>query len=476
MKKVDMTAFRKDCEKINKRMGDYPGKTETARLYRKLYEPAIASRLYRRKKVYFCTECGGEVQWLGQSRCPHCGARWTDRKVRDLNGYQHIVQRRDAVIFEAKGDIQLTRYYRVERCVRFGKPVSVFAWETMRFFYAPNGERVTYQRAVNGMTMYYDSFSRWSKLYYRRELSPNNMGYGALQRANLRVCYWGVKSLTRQWKHKNAMKLLDDYDGDTSVVRLIAYPYAETMLKCGQSKLFHYLVGQGQRLPRRAENAANLCIRHKYTVDDPSIWLDTLYLLVMFGYDIHNPKFICPENLKELHNALVKRKKRMDDARLAKQREERARQLAEWQARYNAELAQRQAEKARQVAEMSQHWAEHFGKMLSIDIKGTDISIRPLQSIDEFKEEGEHMHHCVYQCEYYNYYRHPATLILSAKDGNNKRLATIEYNMRTNEVVQCRAACNEVPPRKAEIIQLLADHKAQFIEYEKTVLAVKQSA
>ncbi len=472
MKKIDMTAFRKDCEKMNKRLHDCPGKTETMRLYRKLYKPGVATRMYRRKKIYFCTECGCEVQWLGQKRCPQCGVRWTNGKPEDRNNVRYATEVADVMLFQAIGNVQATRYYRVERCVSFGRRVSVYAWETMRFFYAPSGERAMYQRAVNGLSGYWDSFSRSGRLSYRKEVSRNRMSYGALQRANLSVSYWGVRSFVKQWSYKNVMGLLDDYHGDTSVIRLVAYPYAETMLKCGQSQLFDYLVHAGERLPRRAENAANLCIRHKYKIDNPSMWLETLKLLLMLGYDAHNPKFVCPDNLYELHDMLIKRKERIDAARRAEQ----ARRMAEQRARWDALYAQRKAEEAKQEAEMSQHWAEHFGELLSINIKSTDIQIKPLQSIEEFKEESEHMHHCVYACKYYDYYRHPASLILSAKDGGNKRLATIEYNMRTNEVVQCRAACNEEPARKAEIIQLIVAHKDLFEKYGKTIKPVKQSA
>lgn len=457
-----MTAFRKDCEKINSRLHDMPGKTEAMRIYHKLYKPAIATRMYRRKKIHFCTECGCEVQLLGQKRCPQCGVRWTFDGV-EQRCSAYVTEVSDAVIFQAVGDVQLTRYYRVEREVRFGKPASVSVREIMRFFYAPSGERVMYQRPVQGFGWYWDAFSRWGKLRFCRELA--HASFGAHQRANLSVRYWGVRSLTKQWSYKNVVNLLNDFNGDTSAIRLIAYPYAETMLKCGQSQLFRYLVHGGQRLPKRAENAVKLCIRHKYTINEPSIWLDTLYMLVELGYDVHNPKFVCPDNLHELHCTLLKRKQRIVEARLAKRRETQQRRELEREAREN-----------RQAAEMALHWTEHFGKMLSVDIKGDNVQIKPLQSIDEFREESEHMHHCVYACKYYDYYKHPTSLILSAKDDNGKRLATIEYNMRTNEVVQCRAACNDVPPRSAEIIQLIADHKALFEKYEKTVQAVAQSA
>ena len=140
--------------------------------------------------------------------------------------------------------------------------------------------------------------------------------------------------------------------------------------------------------------------------------------------------------------------------------------------RHNAECAKR----AKLEAEAAQHYPEHMGKMLTIDLTSTNLTIRPLQSVDEFKEEAEHMHHCVYRMGYWNYFTHPESLILSAKDDNGKRLATIEYNMASNTIVQCRAACNAVPERDKEIRRLITDNKAEFVKLEKKSRAQAKAA
>ena len=70
------------------------------------------------------------------------------------------------------------------------------------------------------------------------------------------------------------------------------------------------------------------------------------------------------------------------------------------------------------------------------------------------------MHHCVYAMGYYDYNKKPNCLILSAKDGEGKRLATIEYNTKDFSIVQCRAACNQVPERDEEIRGLINSNTA----------------
>lgn len=144
---------------------------------------------------------------------------------------------------------------------------------------------------------------------------------------------------------------------------------------------------------------------------------------------------------------------------------------AKWTEKKTVELHRRRVD-----TEAAQHYPEHMGKMLTIDLTSTNLTIRPLQSVDEFKEEAEHMHHCVYRMGYWNYFTHPSSLILSAKDDNGKRLATIEYNMASNTIVQCRAACNAVPERDKEIRKLITDNKAEFVKLEKKPRAQAKAA
>lgn len=116
-------------------------------------------------------------------------------------------------------------------------------------------------------------------------------------------------------------------------------------------------------------------------------------------------------------------------------------------------------ERDKAYADMMQHWADRMGAILGLSLSGDNLTVKPLQSIDEFKKEGEAMHHCVYVMKYYDFTRHPYSLILSAKDGAGHRLATIEYNTARHDIVQCRAACNQVPERDKEIRDLITSHR-----------------
>ena len=59
------------------------------------------------------------------------------------------------------------------------------------------------------------------------------------------------------------------------------------------------------------------------------------------------------------------------------------------------------------------------------------------------------MHHCVYQCRYF---LKKDVLIFSIRDDNGDRLATLEYNVKSRSIEQCRAVCNNVPARYDDMV------------------------
>lgn len=442
MGKLVIKDFEKRCIAINDRLKAEP-KGETAKaIYRRAMGAYPVYRKWHRKTIHYCSECGGGFEWIGQKECPYCHVKFTDVPQR--------YQRREVMYhmeLESKGDIQLTRVYRAERWTQYGKKSNATVWEVERFFYAPNGERKVFARFVQGLSPCYDAFSRWSPITIRRE--GRRMSWAAEMRYNMSMNTYHIKSLTQQWKYKNIPELMKEYGNDTSVLRVIAYPWAETLLKTGQEAMFRHMVRNLEIMPKGTEHAFKICSRHHYRISDPSLWIDTIALLKYLHMDTHNPKFVCPDNLQALHQKLYERK-----CKVEQRRAERARIT-----RIEKEM-KRKAEEDKKYAEMIENWPKHFGNLLSLNLQSTNLDIRPLQSIVEFKQEGDTMHHCVYAMGYYDYNKRPNCLILSAKDNEGNRLATIEYNTSTFSIVQCRAACNKVPERDAEIRGLINSNKA----------------
>ncbi|ALJ62751.1 hypothetical protein BcellWH2_05553 [Bacteroides cellulosilyticus] len=105
------------------------------------------------------------------------------------------------------------------------------------------------------------------------------------------------------------------------------------------------------------------------------MWFDYMDMLAYFNLDTHNSRYVCPQDLKAEHDKLVKRKRRIESKRKL---EERLKEASQWEKEYKKEK----------------------GRFFGLCINAEDIVITVLQSVSEFVEEAEIMHHCVYSNQF----------------------------------------------------------------------------
>ena len=202
-------------------------------------------------------------------------------------------------------------------------------------------------------------------------------------------------------------------------------PEFETLAKT-QRELFRYLVRRGDyTVP--CWHAVKICNRRGYRIEDASLWYDLLDALGALGLDTHNAHYVCPTDLRDAHDAYIRRRQRSEKK---KRREELERELF-------AENKAYQRAKAR-----------FFG----IEILGDDLVIRVLPDVAAFYREGQELHHCVFSNRYYS---KADALILSAKDSRGKAVETIEVSLKTFEIVQSRGRSNQPSARHAEIVDIV---------------------
>ena len=169
-----------------------------------------------------------------------------------------------------------------------------------------------------------------------------------------------------------------------------------------------------------------VCIRNHYAIDDASVWCDYIDALRYFGKDLHNAKYVCPTDLNAEHDRWIEKKERK-----------------EIEKSINDKIEQFQKDEEKFRILKSRYFGIHFTDGL--------ICVHVLESVEEYLQEGEHMHHCVYSNKYY---LKKNSLILSATiDG--KRVETIEVSLKTMKVLQCYGACNEFTEHHARIIDLV---------------------
>ena len=221
---------------------------------------------------------------------------------------------------------------------------------------------------------------------------------------------------------------------------------AETLLKSGNIEHLRYFLSRPQVLDR-CWNSYKIAMRNKYAITDISLWCDLVYLLERLGKDLRNPRFICPPDFKAAHDLYMgKRQVQLE--------RERQQQHREWE----AERLERERKRLEEMAKEKDEYIRKKAAFLNLVLTDGLIIVKVLQSVDEFYEEGKAMHHCVYANAYYN---NENSLILSARI-DERRIETVEVDLRTLKVVQSRGVCNSNTEYHDRIIKLVEDNAEQI--------------
>ena len=204
---------------------------------------------------------------------------------------------------------------------------------------------------------------------------------------------------------------------------------AETLLKKKQLSLLNYFEKTRYRNIEDYWSAIRICIRNGYNVTDASMWCDIVNMLHRLGKDIHNPKFVCPEDLKAEHD------RRELEIRRKREKEE----------------IKEQRDKLLKSIKNEKRFQELKSKFFGIAFTDGTIKVHVLESLKEYFEEATKMHHCLFSNEYY---LKEDSLILSATI-NGKRIETIEVSLKTLEILQSRGEWNSHTEYHDQIMNLV---------------------
>lgn len=455
MARKDLSPYSILAKQWNKTIENVPltGKQESFAI-----DHVFPTQLIILPKTMYCSDCGHVVKDRTLKVCPHCGRRFRDKpweieRSRISKGYFCLASK-------YKDDTQTLRFFMVSRKIAKGRTAEFEIKECVRELITPRGEMYFFRRTMcNVVSCYYDLWNFEKPIRY---IGSHTYLLGReYYRQSLFCCATLVTSVSKTL-YRNGLRTMRNSPYPVDVMlKLLKDNYYETLWKTGQTSFFNYLIRRNGIVSEEMKECMKICNRHGYQIKDFQYYSDYINLLQYFHLDIRNPHYICPNNLRREHDRLLERKNIIEERRAAEEQERRERE---------------ENERNKKHAEMVAHWSELMGSLLSLSLQGKDLSIRPLQSIEEFKQEGKAMHHCVYACGYYDINKHPNTLILSAKDNKGNRLATIEYNTKRHEIIQCRAACNQVPERDKEIRNLITSHRddiARLLRKEVSTKAKK---
>ena len=392
-----------------------------------------ASGYYKKNGEVWCHCCGHvEHQLPGmldidlevgyQCRClQHLVLEYQPRK-------ENLTEAKYYSVVQTYNKWQVIRTFDVHRVNRKYYPTEYIINEVYQNWISPDGDEVIiskrYSRGCNFFHWYYDTE------YTIKQHNASCSGYYAFEdvfdvRDNYFYPQYNITKKLHKYGWCKALEKLPYVSVVECMKALLTSRHAETVVKQGQYDVFLYMVREKlhelQYMP-----SLNICHRNRYVISDASMYFDMLSFLERTGKDIRNPKYICPEDLYNAHNAA--------------------------QAAYSKIRKKVEAEENRKRAlSENAEYVKDKGKFFGVIITDGELSIQVIQSVAEFFEEGEIMHHCVFANEYY---KKKDSLILSAKVAG-KRKETIEVNLKTFSIVQSRAAFNKNSEYHDKIIELM---------------------
>jgi len=401
------------------------------------YRHRIEHIAYRAKSgIMTCSLCGHSwksengslCDTLAGCKCPHCGA---ELKVLETRKRTQKLIRYFSVITVC-GGFQVIRVAQAHYSSKKGEPMKFYCNEVVQRWISPDG-KVTDMALLRTYPSFY--CDQWS-LYSDMEVRQYNSLYDD-------VCKWSeVYPLVRIIPQLRRNGFKGDFHGISPVLlfsRLLSDTRIETLMKSGEIEdMKYFILSHGNADKFWASYL--IAKRHHYKINSLGLWCDYLQMLENLGQDIRNPKNICPEDFIDAHD---KANRRIEARRQKKMTEAERHREAEQRERDQRILLQEQ--------QREDDFKAMKSKFFGLVISDNEISVKVLESIEEYFEEGRMQNICVFGAGYYS---KADTLVLSARIGN-KIIETVEVDLRTLKVIQCHGKNNMNTPYHDRIVDLV---------------------
>ncbi len=352
-------------------------------------------------------ECGHSFNNIEKAtRCPSCG-----NKIRVVETYQLNNSAYYGVYTSIEG-FQVMRLFWVKKIYSKSEPMNPFISEVVQNWISPEGKRIIIGKSVNPWGLCYDRWHFMSdmevKSYHHRyderpfKVHPTRKYSETILR----------NGFTGKFHGMNPVLFFQT---------LITDSRFETLLKAGQDKMLSSRWWIESYWP-----TIKILLRNKYIISDIENYKDYIELLKYFKRDLLNPKYVCPDDLMQEHDRLVKKKR-------------------------SIQKKQKLEEMKAELAALNETYLEQKGKYLGVSFLDKDLSVSVIENVEDFMDEGDELEHCVFTNEYF---KKPNSLILSAKIGH-QRLETIEVRLSDFRIYQARGLKNKPTTYHRRIVRLI---------------------
>jgi hypothetical protein len=391
---------------------------------------------------FHCLECTHSWKPESQSKscekyikCTACQGRL---KIQGCNQVHFREIEYSAVLDVCQG-YQVVRIICSHKHMKKNFSPSYFHKEVMQHWINPKGEVRTMSLSTNVFSGAYDAWQYYSAL----EIRPKDFQNSPKYRINPYKVFPKIKVLPVL--KRNGFKTgFYNIAPQILFTSLLKDSIAETLLKSSQTSLLSYYLMSHEQHIKKNWQAVKTCLKCNYKIEDLKIWEDYIDLLRWFKKDLSCPVFVCPENLHEIHDKLVAKKREL--------------QRKKYLLKMRAEIEQAQVL-------YEQEKKQFFGLCFS----EKDINITVLENVTEFMEEGDNLKHCVFTNEYF---KKKDSLLFSARI-DNKPIETIEVSLSKMEIAQCRGMKNNKSKHHKVILNLMKRNLYQILSRMKKPKTVK---
>ncbi|MDR1715279.1 MAG: PcfJ domain-containing protein [Prevotella sp.] len=410
------------------------------------------------KTRVICMDCGESfpVELVSRKRaiCPHCNAKLKIEQTRKIKDTQSV----DLAYASVYGEFQVIRNFELYVYYRANKAPKYYLREILQHWVLPDGKREIVGRYHNMGSC------GWCGDMEIRKLTGGSY-YSSYKMEMYPYKYHSDSTFKKEYRKYGIDHNLEGMTFLEAINTLPKDPKAETLIKAKQYSLLGYCCDSNKVY--HFWPSIKICLRNKYQVKDASMWFDYLDLLEYFKKDLRNAYYVCPKDLHKAHDIYVKRKRRIMD--LEKMQRDYI-SILKYFGEYKKEgftfpknlkreyqiLSERQKvhqleKKKKELDKENEKYRKFIRPFLDIQISDKLIRIIPLQSVEDFKMEGDTLHHCVYTN---GYYKKADRLVLSARMGDSI-LETIEIDLKAMKVIQCRGMRNKNSEHHDRILKLV---------------------
>jgi len=342
----------------------------------------------------------------------------------------HFKEIEYSAVLDTAGDFQIVRIICSQKQMKKGFAPAYFHKEVMQHWISPKGEVRTMSLSVNVFSQTYDQWKYYSPLEIRPKYFQNSAKYRI---APYRV-YPKLKVVSTL-KRNGFKTSFHNIAPQILFSTLLKDSLAETLLKSSQiSMLTYYLTSSEQHLKQNWQ-AVKTCLKNNYIISDYRIWEDYISLLRWFKKDLSCPLYVCPDNLPESHDRLVRKKRAI----------QRTKYLLEMRS---------------EILEAQSVYAEEKKDFFGLCFSEKNLTVSVIENVQDFMEEGDNLHHCVFTNEYY---KKKNSLILSAKV-DSQSVETVELSLKNMEIIQCRGLRNNSSKHHKQILSLMNRNLYQIKE------------